>query len=261
MSAVIEARGLTRSFATGLALDDLPATISPRVMSGLLRDELGFQGLAVTDGLEMRGLSDGRGVAEAAVLALAAGCDALCVGGGLAGQDVVDSILEAIVGAVHVGRLPEARLREAASRVDALAGWRSRQGAPKMMSDDIGLEAARRAVTADGEVRVGERAVVVQLESEPSIAAGKIPWGVAAALAARGAHLDAAGGSVVIVVRDLHRHPDHRAQVDTLLRQHPDAVLVEMGVPACRPDRARGYIATHGSARVCAMAAAEVMRP
>ena len=254
-------RAIMSAHIVATALDDLPATISPRVMSGLLRDELGFQGLAVTDGLEMRGLSDGRGVAEAAVLALAAGCDALCVGGGLAGEDVVDSILEAIVGAVHDGRLREARLREAASRVDALAGWRSRQGAPKMTRDHIGLEAARRAVTADGEVRVGERAVIVQLESEPSIAAGKIPWGVAAALAARGVHLDAAGGSVVIVVRDLHRHPEHRAEVDTLLRQQPDAVLVEMGVPACRPDRARGYIATHGSARVCAIAAAEVMRP
>src|SRR2546423_8979304 len=143
------------SHIVATALTDLPATLSSPVMSGLLRDELGFQGLAVTDGLEMRGLSDGRGVAEAAVLALAAGCDALCVGGGLADEDAVDSIAGAIVAAVHSGRLPEARLHEAASRVDALAGWRSRQGAPKVTSDDIGLEAARRAGAADGEGRGG----------------------------------------------------------------------------------------------------------
>jgi beta-N-acetylhexosaminidase len=63
----------------------------------------------------------------------------------------------------------------------------------------------------------------------------------------------------VIEVRDLQRRPEHQAAVDSLLRQHPDAILVEMGVPAQRPARARAYLATHGSARVCAIAAVELM--
>ncbi len=41
----------------------------------------------------------------------------------------------------------------------------------------------------------------------------------------------------------------------------PDAVVIEMGLPACRPAGASAYIATNGAARVCAIAAAEVMRP
>ncbi len=249
MSAHIVVRGI----------DDVPATVSRKIMTGLLRDELGFGGLAVTDGLEMRGLSDGRGVAEGAVVALIAGCDALCVGGGLAGEEVVAEIVEAIEMAVRNGRLSEVRLRQAASRVDTLAEWRSLQTPPLGKHTDVGLVAARKALTHDGDVRVGDEAEVVQFGSSASIAAGNVPWGVAAELAARGVRVGPSGESLVIVVRDLHRHPDQLPQVENLLARRPNAVLVEMGVPQCRPQSARAYIATHGSSRVSAVAAAEVM--
>ena len=240
-------------------LDDVPATISPRIMTGLLREELGFMGLAITDGLEMRGLSDGRGVAEGAVLALIAGCDALCVGGGLAGEDTVEEIVRAIAAAVKNGRLTEGRLQQAAARVDELAAWRGQQRPVHAEESDIGLAAARKALTYDGPVHVGGDVEVVQLASPRSMAAGDVPWGVAAELAARGVHIDASGRSLVVVVRDLHRHPDQLEQVESLLVRRPDAVLVEMGVPQCRPQGARAYIATYGSSRVSAIAAAEVM--
>ena len=243
-------------------IDEVPATISRAIMTGLLRDELGFIGVAVTDGLEMRGLRDGRGVAEGAVLALIAGCDALCVGGGLAGEETAEEIVRAIACAVKEGRLSEDRLVQAASRVDALAGWRGRQKPVQQAeATDVGLVAARKALRYDGPVQVGDDVALVQLASPRSIAAGEVPWGVAGELAARGARMSPAGGSLVVVVRDLHRHPEHRQQVETLLARRPDAVLVEMGVPQCRPQAARAYIATYGSSRVCAIAAAEVMRP
>jgi beta-N-acetylhexosaminidase len=115
-------------------------------------------------------------------------------------------------------------------------------------------------------VRVGSEAVVVRLEAPRSIAAGDVPWGVATSLAARGVKVTAtqdldapAGTSLVLVVRDLHRLPEQRQVIEGLLARRPDAILVEMGVPACRPAAARAYIATHGSARVCADAAAELM--
>jgi beta-N-acetylhexosaminidase len=114
----------------------------------------------------------------------------------------------------------------------------------------------------------------VRFPSEPSIAAGPVPWGLADALAARAVRVTAreadpaahdlpvpSPGSLVLVVRDLHRHPDQAGQLATMLRRRPDAVLVEMGLPMCRPAEARNYIATHGSARVCAQAAAEVLSP
>jgi beta-glucosidase-like glycosyl hydrolase len=61
----------------------LPATLSKRVMTGLLRDEMGFQGLLVTDALLMEGVRSGRGEGEAARLSLQAGCDVLLCPGDL----------------------------------------------------------------------------------------------------------------------------------------------------------------------------------
>jgi beta-N-acetylhexosaminidase len=179
---------------------------------------------------------------------------------------VVDEIVRAVVAAVEQNRLKHERLAEAASRLDALAAWRSNRSPPTHVSRAIGLAAARRAVCADGPVGVGDQAVVIRFAPPPSIAAGDVPWGMAASLAARGVHVvegaeDVPGKSLVLVVRDLDRHPAHRAAVETLIERRPDAIVVEMGLPAYRPRGAKAYVATHGSARVCADAAAEVMRP
>jgi beta-N-acetylhexosaminidase len=254
----------------------LPGTISPEVMTGLLRAELGFEGLAVSDGLEMRAIADGVGLVDGAVLALAAGCDLLCIGGGLAGEGVAVELRDAIVAAVGTGRMSEARLREAAARVDVLAAWCSAQTAQAVSDPTIGLAAARRSVIADGRVRVDGGAVVVRMTSTPSQAAGVVPWGVADAMSRLGAQVSAidvsgeqedldavtysaAGRSLVVVGRNLHRHPWMVSLVESVLVRRPDAILVEMGLPACRPAGARAYIATHGAARVCGIAAAEVL--
>jgi beta-N-acetylhexosaminidase len=110
------------------------------------------------------------------------------------------------------------------------------------------------------------------------MASGVIPWGVAEPLTGRGArvtkfeHRDepidlapilhqAGGRSLVLTVRNLHRHEWQQQAAEALLDARPDAVVVEMGLPACRPAGAAAYIATNGAARVCAIAAAEVMRP
>lgn len=258
------------------SIDDVPATVSARVMTGLLRGELGFEGLVVSDGLEMRAIADGVGIAEGAVLALAAGCDLLCIGGGLAGEDIADELRDAIVAAVRAGRLSEGRLAEAAARVDGLAEWRSSQHSKVARDPGIGLTAARRAVRAEGPVRIDHNPVVVQLRSTPSQAAGVVPWGVADPLTQLGAHVtaieldappanmarildEAAGRSLALVVKNLHRQPWMAALTEAMLEQRPDAILIEMGLPACRPAGAAAYIATHGAARVCGLAAAEVL--
>ncbi len=260
-------------------LDGVPATISPAVMTGLLRAELGFDGLAVSDGIEMRAISDGVGIVEGGVLALAAGCDLLCIGGGLADADVVVQLRDAIEGAVRNGRLSEERLAQAGMRVTAFAAWRARQHGPDVSADrEVGLRAARLAIRSEGVVRVGDAVLVLKLLAGRSIAAGAIPWGVEGPLAERGitvsvhelaeppAGLDglvreADGRSLVLTVRDLHRHPWEAALADAVIARRPDTVVVEMGLPDCRPAGASAYIATMGAARVCGVAAAEVMRP
>src|SRR5205085_7289867 len=67
-------------------LDDVPATLSRRILHDLLREELGFTGLVVTDALDMKGVAT-VGL-EAVVRALAAGADALLLGPGLGPEPV-----------------------------------------------------------------------------------------------------------------------------------------------------------------------------
>ena len=96
-----------------------PATFS-RTVIGVLRDELGFDGVVVSDALDMAGASAETGIPEAAVRALVAGVDLLCLGSGTS-QETYDAVHAAVVAAVRSGRLPEGRVAEAAARVRALA--------------------------------------------------------------------------------------------------------------------------------------------
>ncbi|WP_043674424.1 glycoside hydrolase family 3 protein [Streptomyces xylophagus] len=277
---------------------DRPATLSLRILTDLLRGQLGYDGLIVTDGMEMQAIAATYGIERGSVLAIAAGADAICVGGGLADDETVRRLRDALVGAVRAGELPEERLAEAAERVRALARWTAsgpaaastpdqgsaadtdRAPAAEVTRVDIGLVAARRALTvtgADDFTPLTEPPYVALLTPVANIAVGdETPWGVAAELARllpgtetagfAGADEDAgrvvlkAAGTrrIVAVVRDEHRHPWMAAALDTLLAARPDTVVVEMGVPQAAP-RGALHIATHGAARVCGHAAAEVI--
>ncbi|MEU9242079.1 glycoside hydrolase family 3 protein [Streptomyces sp. NPDC048385] len=257
-----------------------PGTLSHRVLTDLLRGELGYDGLIVTDGIEMRAIAGTYGIEHGSVLAIAAGADAICVGGGLSDDETVRRLRDALVAAVRSGELPEERLADAARRVRALADWTAT--APTAHPDpaltDIGLVAARRALRVtrvDASTPPTGPLFVAVLTPETNIAVGtETPWGVAAELdrllpgtetgsfagADAGHAAIAAAGErrVVAVVRDEHRHPWMSRALDTLLKARPDTIVVEMGLPQAAP-RGALYIATHGAARVCGVAAAEVI--
>jgi beta-N-acetylhexosaminidase len=100
---------------------DGPATFSRAALAGLLRAELGFQGAIVTDALEMRGAAGAAGsIPRAAVAALAAGADLLCIGA-VVNLELVEAIAAEIVAATADGRLALARLEDAAARTANLA--------------------------------------------------------------------------------------------------------------------------------------------
>ncbi|WP_329136299.1 glycoside hydrolase family 3 protein [Streptomyces sp. NBC_01476] len=268
------------------ALDpELPATLSPAILTGLLRAPeseggFGYDGLIITDGIEMQAISGTYGIARGTVMALAAGADAICVGGGLSDEQTVITLRDAIVAAVRDGSLPAGRLADAADRVRRLAAWAVEQaGAAGAIAPgaDVGLEAARRAL------RLTRTAAFTPLEGPPFVAAftpvaniavGDVtPWGVAAELnrllpgtetatyRAGGTDgvLAAAGDRrIVAVVRDVHRHGWMADALATILAARPDTIVVEMGVPQAPPVGAL-HIATHGAARVCGEAAAEAI--
>ena len=97
--------------------DTVPATLSHRLLTGLLRDELGFRGVITTDALEMRGITAGRSIPDAVVASVAAGADLAMVA--VADADP-EALSAALVDAVGNGSLSEQRLSDAASRVRRL---------------------------------------------------------------------------------------------------------------------------------------------
>jgi beta-N-acetylhexosaminidase len=275
------------------ALDpDRPATLSPRILIGLLRRELGYEGLIVTDGMEMQAIASTYGIERGSVLALAAGADAICVGGGLADEETVLRLRDALVAAVRNGELPEERLADAAARVRALASWtqahraRGAETEPGAASEEgtapgtdtvgVGLVAARRALTVTGTREpLTAPPYVAAFAPVANIAVGdETPWGIgpelarllpgtvtgtyAADVAVDRVLRDAGERRIVAVVRDAHRHPWMAQALDGLLAARPDSVVVEMGVNQA-PARGALHIATHGAARVCGTAAAEAI--
>lgn len=100
------------------ALDaDYPATLSPRITTDLLRGEIGFEGMACSDCMEMKAITDHYGAGESAVLGILAGLDVLFFSHTQAYQA---EAFEAILNAVRNGRISESRLDEAIARIDRM---------------------------------------------------------------------------------------------------------------------------------------------
>lgn len=94
-----------------LAPADLPATLSRAILTDLLRGELGFKGLVVTDALDMGGIAKGFTTGEAAVRALEAGADALLM------PADPEAAIRAVVAAVESGRLTRQRIRDSVAKL------------------------------------------------------------------------------------------------------------------------------------------------
>lgn len=98
--------------------DERPATLSPKIVQNLLRRELGFQGVIVSDDLEMNAIATSYEPGEAAVAAIAAGCDVvlMCGKGGQADIELQAQALEALIHAVEDQRLPLVLIEAALER-------------------------------------------------------------------------------------------------------------------------------------------------
>jgi len=237
----------------------------------------------------MRAIADVYGIERGTVLALAAGADAICVGGENADQGTAELLAAAVERAVATGELTEERLAEASARVAGLADWSTRIGRAvpvNPVSGDIGYIAARRAIRLSGAAQdvlpLTAPPHVVELVPTTNLAIGKeTPWGVAVPLrerlpgttfvrvhhqqlAAGSAVLEefaltpASGRPMVVVVRDAARNKWMGAALADLAAARPDAIVVEMGLPG--PGAAGAVqIFTHGATAASGVAAAEVL--
>jgi len=236
------AAGVQTIMTAHVRVNDLPATVDPRIVTDLLRGELGFDGVVMADALEMKGVSASLGVEQAAVRALEAGCDALCVGHDLH-EEAVAQIQAALVSSVD-----EARLRDAAGRVAQLAAWA--RPTPSTADRAGAATAARRALQVEGDVSLDHAPRIVELRSVANIAAGEAEHGLGTVVR-EGESVPPAD---VIVVRDAHRHAWMRTAADV-----EGMIVVETGLPVWRPSHARGYVAAFGGSRASLDAVSEVL--
>jgi beta-N-acetylhexosaminidase len=199
---------------------DLPATVSGAALTGLLRGELGFTGVIVSDALEMRATREMFGIPGAAVLAVAAGTDLLCLGRDGSEDDYL-AVRDALVAAVRDGALDGERLEEAADRVARLRGGLARArsagpggtgadpdsagpgrmdppgASPDRVGPAVGLVAARRAVRVSGPRRTLSDPVIIEVEPRENIAAGRFSWGLGPWVPAGSVHRVSASGRLL----------------------------------------------------------------
>jgi beta-N-acetylhexosaminidase len=130
------------------ALDSsgLPGTLSPRVLTGLLRDEMRFGGLIISDAMDMRGVLDRYGAAEAARLAVIAGADVLIQ------PENVTATIDAVLAGVAAGRITPSRIDASVRRI---LQAKARLGLPRRAQVD--LAEVRRVVGDTANRRLSER--------------------------------------------------------------------------------------------------------
>lgn len=242
-----------------------PATLSPRILQGLLRDELGFDGVIVSDALDMKGASGAIGIPEAAVLAIGAGCDLLCIGTSNTDAQLAD-IERAISAAVADGRLSEERLADAGRRNQELATTlladAAAAGIPVYITSGeeprFELDRAIAAFDARTSVVLEPDHLVVALETLANMAVGIAPWGLGAAgssvVQLHEGDPVPLGRQLVIVGKDNHRRAWVRELVDEARQRHPQPIVIDMGWPG--DDRRYADIATFGASRYAGQALA-----
>ncbi len=218
------------------ALDDRPATMSPALL-GLLRTELGFDGVVISDALDMHAISRGAGRGPGAVAAVGAGVDLVCTGNPAYPEPYDDEagyreVRDALLAALADGTLARERVAEAGRRVAELASWVD-AAAPWTPAVDTGLgaEVVARVVDVVGDVRIGPGAHVLDLSGAENVAAGRRrePWLVAALRrtdpAVTVGQAAPPDRPLVAVVTG------PSAALDAVRAARPDAVAVHVGLP------------------------------
>jgi beta-N-acetylhexosaminidase len=248
-----------------------PATMSRIVLQDLLRGELDFSGVVVSDALDMTGASGSLGMASAAVAALRAGCDLLCLGTDNTDGQLAE-IEQAVSGAVADGTLAYKRVSEAEGRVrglvEDLEAARAAAGQPLAFTPRWSQTEAELVDTFDVQprasawrLRAAGRCTLVRLEADPNIAIGATPWGPFAAASeadtpfAQSAWLISPehralpsvspDQPILVIGRDIHRHSFARQAVDRLRSEDAEVLVVDMGWPS--DDRRYADVATFGA--------------
>jgi beta-N-acetylhexosaminidase len=248
---------------------DRPASISPKFLTGILRDEWRFDGVCFTDCMQMDAIAKGVGTVRGVTEAIAAGADCALVSHD---PDLAFEAAQQLAQAVDDGKIPLQRLQQAYNRVMRL---RFRAQAPLDLDapaphPGIGRRIAREAVTlVRGEPRgdaLADRAIIF---GEGSLAAhapaldeqrlALDPGDDEVQAMLEGLH--ASSRRAVVLTYRAHLYPRQAEAVDAVLAQAPDALVVSTGEPYDLTlfARARHVLAAYGNDEVSLAGLADVV--
>jgi beta-N-acetylhexosaminidase len=265
----------------------LPASLDPAVITGLLRDDLGYDGLIMTDALDMNAVDMQFDFREAAVRAIAAGVDLVALGPSFGPQTQTQAI-EAVIEAVRSGRIPESRIDEGAARVlaakarfdlldwqpldPALAADRVNAPAGAAMIDELfrtGITLAwdrgeRVPVRTDQSVAVIFLATRYQIVDECGRYRDDIRWvgvGDSPSDDEIGWALEAARGvdSVIVWTQDAFNNPRQQALVNALPGDKTTAVALWSPYDGESYPNVAAYLTTYSPARPAVPAACAIL--
>lgn len=244
------------------AFGDAPATLNPVPLRRLR--ESGFDGVIISDALDMAAIRSTTGSGRGAVLALEAGVDLLCIGnpsnlgpkqGATTDEDDYLEVFDAVCAAVADGSLDRAIVERAAARVATLAASVAPfAGTPVTEPVEVFTDAIRAIVRVRGDVALPAGPLtLVELRDRPTFAVASALDPFAESLAERFTVTRVAAGAVVhgtapgdlsvlidaipaesgvVLLADrLGDGSDQRLAIETIARSRPSAVIVGVGLP------------------------------
>ena len=116
IGAGVEAIMVGHLWMSAFDAEPLPASLSANIVTGLLRRDLGFAGIIMTDALDMDAIDTAYTLGEASIMALEAGVDLIAVGAHV-GTDAIGRAIDSVLAAIESGRLSQARIDESAARI------------------------------------------------------------------------------------------------------------------------------------------------
>jgi beta-N-acetylhexosaminidase len=250
-------------------MEGLPATLSHEVLTKLLRHELGFEGLIMTDCMEMRAITDTFGTVDAAVMTILAGADIVIISHT---EKLQKQAFDALVAAVKSGRISEDRIDESVARVikaKERCHLMSASPEPPALSVvgskehvEVMREAIRRSITvvkdrpAESNLPLGnERVLVIEFQTSASNRAEDVLLGMetlANALRRNGlAQMDGMTvgigvskekhqdvlerareyDKIVVATSDAHRNLGQAKLVQDLIKEHDKIIAVGTRTP------------------------------
>jgi len=244
---------------------ELPASISPTVLQKYLRGTLNFEGLIVTDALDMGAIGGPTKIHEAALKALSAGADLLCFSGMGDQSQFVANSFNWIQSAISRNELSVDSLYESSERIK---NWRTRSGINESRDENINFKELIPGFEISGDIELNSEAVnLVEIGTKPTIAAGDVSWGMHKELRSVGIACDIhasdaenlSSKKLVVAFRDAYRDAPLLATLNRLNHRFPDAIFIDMGWPT-REFEPKNLIRAFGSSAIVSQAVAARIR-